>query len=271
MNRIGVILSVYKADSVDYLRESIESILGQSEMDFHLYIGVDGPVGDELNDCLVYFESNPIVSVVRFDENRGLACVLNDLVGICKKEGFEYYARMDADDIALPDRFKKQLLFLEVNPKVDVVGGALEEIDGKGLLNGKRVDYPLTHSACKKFFRYRDPLAHPAVMFRKSYFEKVSKGYREEYRKNQDTMLWYDGFISGCVFANLKDTVLRFRVNDDFYNRRNGWKRAKQMLKDRLKMNKTMGYDITANLFAFGMFFMTVSPAWVKKFLYRIR
>jgi hypothetical protein len=66
-------------------------------------------------------------------------------------------------------------------------------------------------------------------------------------------MLWFDGFMNGCVFANLKDTVLNFRVNDDFYNRRNGWKRAKQMLRDRLKINKALGYDISANLFAFAI------------------
>ena len=96
--------------------------------------------------------------------------------------------------------------------------------------HGKKVVYPLTHEECRKFFRYRDPLAHPAVMFRPTYFEKVPNGYRPEYRKNQDTMLWYDGFLNGCVFANLPDVVLNFRVIDDFYNRRNGWKRAKQML-----------------------------------------
>ena len=86
-----------------------------------------------------------------------------------------------------------------------------------------------------------------------------------------DRLLQFDGFMNGCVFANLKDTVLHFRVNDDFYNRRNGWKRAKQMLRDRMKMNKALGYDISANLFALGMFCMTVSPSWVKKILYKIR
>ena len=77
--------------------------------------------------------------------------------------------------------------------------------------------------------------------------------------------------MNGCVFANLKDTVLNFRVNDDFYNRRNGWKRAKQMLTDRLKMNKALGYDKSANMFAFAMFCMTISPSFIKKLLYKIR
>ena len=268
---ISVLLPVYKNDRPEYVKKSVDSILGQTVCDFHVFIGVDGPVGDELKSVLESLATDERVELVEFETNRGLACVLNDLVALSKKGGYTYYARMDADDIALPDRFEKQVKYLEEHPEVDVVGGAIEEIDGNDALRGKHVDYPLTHEECRKFFRYRDPLAHPAVMFRVRYFEKVASGYRNEYRKNQDTMLWFDGFMNGCVFANLSDTVLHFRVNDDFYNRRNGWKRAKQMLRDRLKMNKALGYDMSANLFAFGMFCMTVSPSWVKKFLYKIR
>lgn len=270
-NRISVILPVYKKDKVEYLSKAIESIVMQTYRDFHIYIGVDGPVGPNLDDCLKTFDQETNITVVRFEVNRGLACVLNDLIRIAKEDGCDYYVRMDADDISLADRFEKQVTYLEEHPDVDVVGGAIEEIDSNDQLRGKHVEYPLTHEECRMFFRYRDPLAHPAVMFRARYFDKVPNGYRNEYRKNQDTMLWFDGFMNGCVFANLKDTVLHFRVNDDFYNRRNGWKRAKQMLGDRLMMNKALGYDFSANLFALGMFCMTVSPSWVKKILYKIR
>lgn len=269
--KVAVMLPVYKNDSPAYLAKAAESILYQTYRNVHMYVGVDGPVGEELHSYLDLLDKQNGVDIVWFPENRGLACVLNDLVAICKKEGYDYYARMDADDISQNDRLEKQVLYLEKHLEVDVVGGAIEEIDGEGKSRGKHVEYPLTHEDCRKFFRYRDPLAHPAVMFRARYFEKVAGGYRPEYRKNQDTMLWYDGFMNGCVFANLKDTVLNFRVNDNFYNRRNGWKRAKQMLTDRLKMNKALGYDISANMFAVAMFCMTVSPSWVKKFLYKIR
>lgn len=271
MNKIGVLLPVYKNDRVIYLKSALQSILSQSFDDYHIFIGVDGPVGEDLNSVLHNYDKQDDVTVVWFEVNRGLACVLNDLISICKNEGFDFYARMDADDISLNDRFEKQIKYLEEHPEVDVVGGAIEEINGEGELRGKRVNYPLSHDDCRNFFRYRDPLAHPSVMFRASYFEKVPGGYRHEYRKNQDTMLWYDGFMNGCIFANIPDVVLHFRVNDDFYNRRNGWKRAKQMLTDRMRMNKALNYDISANLFAIGMFCMTISPSWIKKILYRIR
>lgn len=270
-NRVAVLLPVYQNDRPDYLQKSLKSILLQEHSDFHVFIGIDGPVGESLHGVLSQLNENEKVRLVRFETNRGLAHVLNDLIAIAKNEGYSYYARMDADDVSKLDRFEKQIMFLENNPEVDVVGGAIEEIDSEDRLRGKHVEYPLDHKDCRKFFRYRDPLAHPAVMFRASFFKKVTSGYRNEYRKNQDTMLWFDGFMNGCVFANLPDTVLLFRVNDDFYNRRNGWKRAKQMLHDRLIINKALHYDLSANLFALAMFCMTISPSWVKKFLYRIR
>ncbi len=271
MKKIGVLLPVYKNDNEDYLRLSVESITSQTYINFVLYIGVDGPVGDSMRLLLDELDCHLNIQVVWFKENRGLACVLNDLIRKAKEERCDYYARMDADDISKNTRFEKQVTFLESHPNVDVVGGAIEEIDGNSELRGKKVEYPLTHEGCRRFFRYRDPLAHPAVMFRPIYFEKVVNGYRPEYRKNQDTMLWFDGFCNGCIFANLSDTVLHFRVAKDFYGRRNGIARAKQMLRDRLNINKTLKYDISANLFAVAMFCMTISPSWVKKLLYRVR
>lgn len=271
MKKIGVLLPVYKNDREDFLQNAVSSIVMQSYSGFLLFIGVDGPVNDSVRKYLNMLDVQQRIKVVWFPENRGLACVLNDLIKVAKEEGCDYYARMDADDYSISTRFEKQVAFLEDNPEVDVVGGAISEIDESGNSRGKIVKYPLTHEECRKFFRYRDPLAHPAVMFRPSYFEKVPNGYRPEYRKNQDTMLWYDGFINGCIFANLPETVLNFRVIDDFYNRRSGWKRAKQMFSDRKKMNKALNYDYTANLFAFAMFCMTISPSWFKKFLYSIR
>lgn len=268
--KVAVILPVYKNDKVPYVKLSFDSILNQTYKEIHLYIGVDGPVGEELTICLKEYEKDEKVSVQWFSENRGLAIVLNDLLDICFREGYEYIARMDADDISMPDRIARQMTYMLENSDIDVVGGAIEEIDENGESRGKTIVYPLTHEECRKFFRYRDPLAHPATFFRKRYFDKA-KGYRPEYRKNQDTMLWFDGFMNGCIFANLPDTVLHFRVSKDFYGRRNGWKRAKQMMRSRMEINKAMKYDITANLFAIAMALMTVSPTWLKKFLYRIR
>lgn len=271
MKKAAVILSVYKNDKVPYVKLSFDSILNQTYKDIHFYIGVDGPVDSELKKCLKQYERDERVTVEWFGENRGLAMVLNNLLDICLKEHYEYIARMDADDISMPDRMEKQITFLQKHPEIDVVGGAIEEIDEKGESRGKIVVYPETPGECYRFFARRNPHAHPAVMFRKSFFDKSGCGYRSEYKQNQDTMLWLDGMSKGTLHANIPDVVLRFRfTNSLFRKRRNGWAFAKKQLADRKMINKTLGYGFDATVFGYMMFVMLVSPVWVKKMAYKM-
>lgn len=269
--RVAVILPVYKNDKVSYIHLSFDSILNQTYKDIDLYVGVDGPVSDELRKCLNNYEQNEKVTVCWFSENRGLAMVLNDLLDICFRNGYEYIARMDADDISMPERIEKQKIFLQTNPEIDVVGGAIEEINEHSEYRGKTIIYPETSEGCYKFFSRRNPHAHPTVMFRKSFFDKAGCKYRPEYRQNQDTMLWLDGMKAGTKHANLQDVVLRFRfTNSLFKKRRNGWDFAKKQFCDRLTINKILKYGTGANVFGFLMFCMLVSPPWLKKIAYRI-
>lgn len=270
-NNIAVILPIYKGDKVSYAHLSIDSILNQSYKDIHIFVGVDGLVGDDLVECLKQYEKDERVSIKWFPLNRGLAIVLNDLLDSCFHEEYEYIARMDADDISSPDRFEKQISFLQANPDIDVVGGAIEEINENSESRGKTIIYPATPQDCYQFFSRRNPHAHPAVMFRKSFFEKAGCKYRPEYRQNQDTMLWYDGLVKGVQMANIPDVVLRFRMTDSlFKKRRNGWAFAKKQLQDRLMINKGLHYGIYANLFAYAMFTLLIAPPFVKKVAYRV-
>lgn len=271
MENLAVILPVYKKDQKYYLYLSVDSIMMQTYRDFHLYIGVDGLVGEDLMSFLKQIEKQSKVSVIWYNTNRGLACVLNDLLDLCFKENYDYIARMDADDISEIDRFEKQITFLNDNPQIDVVGGAISEIDENGESRYKTVIYPRTPEECRSFFSKRNPHAHPAVMFRKRFFEKAGCKYRPEYRQNQDTMLWYDGMMAGTLHANIPDVVLKFRMTDTmFKKRRNGWAFAKKQFADRLMINRGMGYGWKADIFGFAMFCLLVSPAWVKKIAYSL-
>lgn len=146
-----------------HVRLSLNSILNQTyKGDFTLIIGVDGPVGEELVSCLKDYETKDNVSVQWFPKNRGLAIVLNDLLDICFKEGYKYIARMDADDISMPERLEKQMAYLLAHPEIDVVGGAIEEIDENSESRGKMIVYPEGPKECYEFFARRNPHAHPA-------------------------------------------------------------------------------------------------------------
>ena len=265
---ISVIMSTYKEDE-KLLRESIESILNQTYKDFEYIIILDYPDNDvhksvieeyALKDDRIHFYIN--------EKNMGLTDSLNRGLSLCHGE---YIARMDADDISIPNRIEKQMAFLQANPDIDVVGGAIEEIDENSNSRGKTIVYPKGPKECYEFFSRRNPHAHPAVLFRKSFFEKAGCKYRPEYRQNQDTMLWLDGMSKGTKHANLQDVVLRFRfTNSLFKKRRNGWAFAKKQLHDRKIINKTLGYGFGATVFGYMMFCMLVSPPWVKKIAYKV-
>ena len=275
MNRVNmkiqmvVLMSVYKNDNPEHLRLSVDSILNQTYQDFILLIGVDGTIGNDLEETLHFYENASNIKIFWFSENRGLTAVLNNLLEEAKMIQPEYIARMDADDISHTDRFEKQVKFLKENPELDVIGGAIEEMEYDGILNGKIIQYPLSHHECYEFFATRNPLAHPAVMFRISFFDKVTS-YNASYKKNQDTELWYRAFKAGCKFGNLNDVVLTFRVSKDMYKRRGGTKFAKEVLRLRKEINKGLDYGLKATLFGYAYYVMAISPGWVKKIAYRV-
>lgn len=151
MQKVAVTLPVYKNDKVPYIHLSFDSILNQTYKNIHLYVGVDGPVGEDLEKCLKEYEQNDKVTVCWFPENRGLAIVLNDLLDVCFKADYNIIARMDADDISMLERIEKQVAYLESHQDIDVVGGAIEEIDENSESREKTITYPETHDGCYKF------------------------------------------------------------------------------------------------------------------------
>lgn len=261
-------MAVHAGDDPVFLREALDSMVIQSNRDFSTIIVWDGPLPEELIEQL----NNSSLNIIHLKktENRGLAAALNTALDHCFRENFDFIARMDSDDRMRPARLERQMAYLMDNPEVDVTGTAISEIGADGRERGKVVEYPADHESCFRFFRFRDPLAHPSVMFRARYFEKAGI-YDESLRKNQDTELWYRGFKNGCVFANMHDVLMEFRMTEDFFRKRRGGKeRARQLYRLRGKINRGLGYGTEARLFAGAMYFMALSPAWLRKLAYRL-
>lgn len=263
-------MSVYCKDSVEYLRLAVDSMINQTYDQVKVFLGVDGPVGDEINACLNEYKKNEKIQLVKFEENQGLAKVLNHLLELCFAEGFEYIARMDADDISCPDRIEKQVNYLVSHPEIDVVGGFAMGIDENGTPRNVISKHPETPEECRKAFAYSNPLGHPAVMFRKSYFDKAGCLYRPDHKVNQDTLLWFDGLMKGVNIANVQELVIYSRTTPDrLKKRRGGYAKAKKQFQDRLMINKGLGYGFKANLYAFCVFMVMIAPYSIRKFAFK--
>ena len=271
-NTVAIIMSVYHKEKITFLRQAVDSMLHQTYDNIVIYLGVDGPVGDELKECITEYEKqNDTINVFWFEKNRGLAYVLNDLLDICFKNGIKFIARMDTDDISLLDRINKQVLYLESNEDIDVVGGAINEIDEFGNDLNKKVIFPESSKACLKYFAKRNPFCHPSVMFRRSFFDKAGCLYPTEYIRNEDTALWLEGFKHGIQGANLTDVILNFRVtNTMFSQRRNGFSFAKNQLHLRKRIIKEMNFGFWSRIYAYLIFFLMIMPPRVIKIAYKV-
>lgn len=181
---ISVLLPVFNAD--EYLKEAVESILSQSFSNFELLIIDDGSTDNSM-DIASAFEDKRIRLFRR--KHQGLIGTLN--FGLEKAEG-DWIARMDADDIALPDRLKLQQKYVSCNKDVVAVGGAAHLIGAKGIKTGRTVTPPNNHKALLRNSIYpgRSPsLIHPTVMMKTEIVRQIG-GYRKEFPVSEDTDVW---------------------------------------------------------------------------------
>lgn len=265
-NVLAVIMSTYKSDRLDFLKKSVESILNQSYSDFNFYIQFDGSIDEECEKYLFSITDSRL-QLRKRNENKGLAYSLNELLAIVIKEEYQYIARMDADDVSYLDRFFKQVSFLNSNPEIDCLGTWAIEIDEESN-EYFRKEMPIIHNDCSEMFKVRDCLIHPTVMFRKSYFEKAGLYPLDTYY-GEDTIMWAKGFHKGCVFANLPEFLLYFRMDKNFFSRRKGWNHAKSIFILRRRVNRLLGYGFKADFYAVLYFLIKLMPSSILNIIYK--
>ncbi|WP_231833783.1 glycosyltransferase family 2 protein [Thermosynechococcus vestitus] len=197
---LSVLMPVFNAEA--YVGEAIESILGQSFRDFEFIIIDDGSTDNSLSVLKRYAVQDARIRLIS-RENRGLVATLNE--GIALARG-EWIARMDADDVAMPNRFIVQLAALE-RERVDFCGGAIQCF---GALRSVCF-YPLTHEACEVHLLFGVPFGHPTVIGRHSAFAEL--GYDPDYPYAEDYELWQRAWGRGYKFVNVPEVVLRYRVH----------------------------------------------------------
>ena len=182
---LSVAMSVYNAER--FLAEAIESVLGQSFSDFEFLILEDGSTDGSRAIAERLAKHDARIRIIA-RENRGLVMSLNQLLSEARAP---LVARMDADDICLPDRFAQQVAFLNSNPDHGVVGCWTIDIDETGEPYPLHVaDHPDTHQGFLAAIESRQPLlCHPAVMYRLDLVRSVG-GYHAAFRHCEDLDLW---------------------------------------------------------------------------------
>jgi len=226
IDKISVVMAVYKNDNDLFFKEAVKSLLQQTYLPSEIIIVVDGPVSKNIDDLLARLSNNKLFIIIRLPENKGLAIALN--IGI-RKANYNLIARMDSDDISHPERFAKQIDFLSKNPKVDIVGTWIDEfIDNIENIRSTR-KVPEEHSDIISYLKGRCPLNHPTVIFRKE--SVLQSGNYLECHLKEDLYLWLRFYKNNFVFANIQESLLFFRTSNDVFRRRGGIKYAKSELK----------------------------------------
>ncbi len=235
----SVSMCVYGKDDPAWFAQAVNSILSQSMPPDEVVLVVDGPVPEELGAVISSYESGETFRVIRLPENRGHGEARRVGLSHCT---YDLVALMDADDIALPDRFEKQLAVFSADPSLSIVGGKIAEfIDSEDNVVGCRV-VPEKHDEIVAYMKKRCPFNQMTVMFRKSDVQKAG-GYLDWYC-DEDYYLWVRMYLAGARFANLSDTLAHVRVGKDMYRRRGGWKyfKSERKLQKYMRKQGVIGY-----------------------------
>ena len=218
----SVIISVYDGIEIKLLKKSLKSLLLQNYLPKEIIIILDGIkkkiLIDQINIFKKIFKS---VRLIKNKKNLGISKSYNKAIKIIKTD---IIAIQDSDDISLPDRFKLQYEYLKKNENISVVGSSVFE---KDLDSGKKTikKSPQTHEKIKQYIKFRNPMNHPTIMFRKSAIQKVG-GYLNLSRM-EDYYLWIRLISSGFFINNIARPLVVMNVKKDFYIRRSGFELLK--------------------------------------------
>lgn len=201
MPKVSVIMPVYNGEK--YLQEAIDSILGQTYQDFE-FIVINDCSTDRTEDIILSYTDSRLI-YVKNDKNLRIAATLNKGLNLAKGE---YIARMDADDIAVPCRFERQVDILDKKPRLGVVGSSVilfgEEIPEQEFM------FPTSAKQTKANMFYFTSLAHPTVMIRKEILNKYKLCYELDYEGLEDYVLWWR-IAKYSDIASIKRPLLYYR------------------------------------------------------------
>ncbi|MBE5918587.1 MAG: glycosyltransferase [Pseudobutyrivibrio ruminis] len=267
MNKFSVLMSVYNKEKKENIIECFESIMAQTKRPNEWVVVEDGPLTDELYAVLDNYEKKTkgIMKRVRLEKNSGLGVALGIGVEACANE---LIARMDTDDIAINDRFEKQLEAFDNDDMLDICGTYIDEFENeKDNVVASRI-VPLTDLEIKKYQRRRDAFNHMTVMFKKSAVLKA--GNYKACPLMEDTYLWVRMMQNGAKCKNIPESLVLARVGEGMYERRGGimyfdkYRKARRII---LKTGYITSWDYIYTVFI--QFIVAIIPNRIRGGVYK--
>lgn len=205
---ISVIMPVYNT-AAEYLKEAVDSILAQTMKEFEFIILDDGSDRQETTDLLALLD-DPRIRIIRNPENIGITKTLN--IGLREAKG-KYIARMDSDDISLPDRFEKQFAFMEAHPDAFLCGTYIQFFGNKSNILARDISDRDIYKIRLMF--YNAGPTHPTVMFRHQFMIEHDLWYDESLKYAQDYGMWVDASNAGMKLYCLEEVLVLYRYHEE--------------------------------------------------------
>lgn len=210
---VSVIMGIYNCEET--LATSINSIINQTFKDWELILCDDDSSDSTLEIAKKFQTKYSNISLIKNERNMGLAYSLNRCLKVAKGK---YIARMDGDDICFPERFQKQVIFLNETPEYKVVGSAAVLY-----VNNKLKSIRNMREIPSKFDLARDvPFIHPTIMMHKEIYD-ILEGYTVSKitRRGQDADLWFRFYAAGYKGYNLQIPLIKYHESIEDYKKRN--------------------------------------------------
>lgn len=231
---ISVLLPVYNAQ--DFVRDAIISIINQTYKKYELII-IDDHSSDQTSTILKSI-SDKRFKIIENTKQLGVSHSLNR--GLKASKG-EFIARMDADDIAYPTRFKTQIDALRQHPTIGIIGSAVDLINKKSQIVGSRYP-PDSWEKIKKRLNYSNPMIHPTVVFKRILWLKYG-GYDAKMDGAEDYDLWLR-FARFTKMLNLPYKLLKYRISKESVSYKNNRKINQAYINVKLKAIKHYKYPV---------------------------
>ncbi|MDG6827125.1 glycosyltransferase [Glaesserella parasuis] len=218
--KFSVLMSLYFKEKPEYLTECFESLKNQTVQADEIVVVFDGAITPELEQVMQNFAEILPLNIVRLEQNQGLGKALNHGLTHCRNE---WVFRMDTDDICIPERFEKQIAFIEQNPDTIIFGGQIAEFgsDINDIVSYRRV--PTETKAIVEFTQKRCPFNHMTVAYQKNAVLECG-GYQD---LQEDYYLWIKLVALGKKVANLPEVLVYARIGNGMVGRRRGIAQAK--------------------------------------------